>query len=176
MKPTRFLLGALLVGAATVLLSCREPGPAAPDLGGPGLEASQRNSGGAPTGLLECRPLAYDSVTQLVGRLGAVLRVSKHTLLIPPLALSRPVKITLVVPSDTVNVIQFQPEGLVFNVPLRLTMSYVNCNVGMSTDPRKIAYTNDSLAILEYEPSVDDAVGKKVTAPLTHFSAYAVSW
>ncbi len=176
MKPTRLPFSALITGAAAVLLSCGEPGPAAPDLRGPGLEASQGNSGGSPTGLLECRPLAYDSVTQMVGRLGAVLRVSRHTLLIPPLALSRPVKITLVAPSDTVNVIQFQPEGLVFNVPVVLTMSYVNCNTGMSTDPRKIAYTNDSLAIVEYEPSVDDAVGKKVTAPLTHFSTYAVSW
>jgi hypothetical protein len=164
---------ALLVGAAAVVLSCREPAPAGPDLRVPTLEASQGNS---PTGLLQCRPLAYDSVTQMIGRTGAVLRVSKHTLSIPRLALTRPVKITVVVPSDTVNVIRFQPEGLVFDAPVTLTMSYVNCSTGASTDPRQIAYVDSSLTAVEYEPSVDDAWGRKVTSTLTHFSGYAVSW
>src|SRR6266545_3475392 len=116
------------------------------------------------------------SVTQMIGRAGAVLRVSKHTLSISARALSHPVKITLVVPADTVNRIRMQPEGLVFDAPVTLTMSYVNCDTGSSTDPKQIAYTDDSLRILEYEPSVDDLHGRKVTGQLTHFSQYAVGW
>ena len=158
---------------AAVLLSCDQPGPAAPDLRAPGLEA---NTVGSTGGLLQCRPLAYDSVTQTVGFFGAVLRVSRHTLFIPPLALTHPVRITVVVPSDTVNVIRFEPEGLVFNYPVTLTMSYANCNAGASTDLRRVAYTSDSLQIIEYEPSVDNFYGKKVIARLAHFSLYAVSF
>jgi len=158
---------------AAVLLSCSDPGPTAPDLHAPRLEA---NTVGSTGELLQCRPLAYDSITQTVGFFGAVLRVSRHTLTIPPLALTHPVRITVVVPSDTVNVIRFEPEGLVFNYPVTLTMSYANCNVSASMDPRRIVYTTDSLTVLESEPSVDDMVGKRVTARLVHFSLYAVSY
>ena len=158
---------------AAGLLGCDQPGPAAPDGLARDLDASWSNSS---TGLVPCRPLAYDSVTQTVGFFGAVLRVSRHTLIIPPLALTHPVQITVVVPSDTVNVIRFEPEGLVFNYPVMLTMSYANCNASSFTDLRKIAYTTDSLQILEYEPSADDVFGKKVTARLAHFSLYAVSY
>ena len=158
---------------AAVLLSCSDPGPAAPDLHAPRLEA---NTVGSTGELLQCRPLAYDSITQTVGFFGAVLRVSRHTLTIPPLALTHPVRITVVVPSDTVNVIRFEPEGLVFNYPVTLTMSYANCNASSWMDPRQIAYTTDSLQIIEYEPSVDDVFGKKVIARLAHFSLYAVSY
>jgi len=158
---------------AAGLLGCDQPGPAAPDGPARNLDASWSDSS---TGLVPCRPLAYDSVTQTVGFFGAVLRVSRHTLIIPPLALTHPVQITVVVPSDTVNVIRFEPEGLVFNYPVMLTMSYANCNASSFTDLRKIAYTTDSLQILEYEPSADDVFGKKVTARLAHFSLYAVSY
>ncbi len=173
MKYARVLYSALLIGAASVLLSCREPGPAAPAFNGPPLAASGAAS---LTGLVKCRPLAYDSVTQRVGPPGAVLRVSKHVLSIPGGALTRWVSITAVVPSDTVNRIQFQPEGVAFNKSVLLTMSYTNCNVNASTQPKQIAYTSDSLAILEYVPSVDDATGRKVAGELTHFSEYALSW
>jgi hypothetical protein len=164
-----------LLASTTAALSCgdRAGGPTAPDRPIPALEAG---FGDSPAGLLRCRPLDYDSVTQMVTPAGDVLRVSKHVLSIPAMALSRPVRITLVVPSDSVNRIQMQPEGLVFDAPVTLTMSYVNCDTGLSTDPKQIAYTDDSLTVLEYEPSVDDFHGKKVAGELTHFSQYAVSW
>lgn len=164
-----------LLASTTAALGCgeRRGGPTAPDRSITALEASLGNS---PGGLLRCRPLAYDSVTQMVTPAGGVLRVSKHVLSIPAMALSHPTRITLVVPPDSVNRIQLQPEGLVFDAPVELTMSYVNCDIGSSTDPKQIAYTDDSLNILEYEPSVDDSHGKKVTGQLTHFSTYAVSW
>jgi hypothetical protein len=167
------MCSALLIGAAAVLLSCREPGPAAPDFKGPPLQAS---GVGSVSGLVACKPLAYDSVTRRVGPPGAVLRVSKHVLSIPGGALTQWVSITAVAPSDTVNRIQMQPEGLAFNKSVSLTMSYANCNLGASSQPKQIAYTSDSLVIFEYLPSTDDVTGRKVTGQLTHFSEYAVSW
>jgi len=167
------VFAALLVGGAIGVLSCGEPGAVAPELRVPGLEASSVSSS---TSLLECRPLAYDSVTKTIGRKGGSIRVSRHVLVIPDQALSQPVKITLVAPSDTVNRIQFQPEGLVFQLPVSLTMSYANCNASKATPPKQVAYVSDSLAILEVEPSVDDVSGKRVIARLSHFSGYAIIW
>ena len=169
--PTR--VAALLVGAAVAVLSCGEPGPIAPDAQAPPLQAS---SAYQSTGLLQCRPLAYDSVTQWIGPPGGDLRVSKHVLSIPGGALTDWVSITVVAPSDTVNRIQFQPEGLVFRKPVQLTMSYVNCNTDPSAQPKQIAYTDSSLVILEYVPSADDVTGKKITGELSHFSEYAIAW
>ena len=173
MKPTRLLFSALLFGTATVVLSCRQPEPTAPELQIPALQASAVYSA---TGLVQCRPLAYDSVSRTIGAKGGTIRVSKHVLVIPDRALSEAVRITVVAPSDTVNRIQFQPEGLVFQLPVSLTMSYANCNIGPSARHKEIAYTNDSLAILEYVPSLDDPSKRKVTGQLSHFSWYAISW
>ena len=173
LRPCPRLVALVLLASTAVGLSCRDPGLALPDSG---VAAPQFDLADAPHSLVRCKPLAYDSVTQMIGRAGAVLRVSKHTLSISARALSHPVKITLVVPADTVNRIRMQPEGLVFDAPVTLIMSYVNCDTGSSTDPKQIAYTDDSLRILEYEPSVDDLHGRKVTGQLTHFSQYGVAW
>jgi hypothetical protein len=160
------------IALAAAMVSCVERGPAGPDLPG-GIVAAQY--GNSAHGLLPCTPLAYDSVTATVGPPGGVLRVSEHALWIPGGALTSWVSITMVAPSGSVNRVQFQPEGLHFNRPVALTMSYANCTVDWST-VQGIAYTNDSLAVLESEPSVDDAAAKKVTGALSHFSSYAVSW
>jgi len=168
MKPARLWFAALLSGAIAAVSSCADR-----TMTGPALEASNFHSS---AGLLQCKPLAYDSVTEVIGPPGGVLRVSKHTLSIPGGALTEWVSITAVAPSDTMNRIQFQPEGLVFQTSVDLTMSYANCNLQSSAQPTQIAYTNDSLVILEYMPSTDDVTGKKVTGELTHFSEYAASW
>jgi hypothetical protein len=149
-----------------------ERGPSGPDRPG-GMLAAQYGS--SWHGLLPCSPLAYDSATATIGPPGGVIRVSQHVLTIPSGALTRWVPITMVAPSASVNQIQFQPEGLQFQKPVALTMSYANCTVDWST-VEQIAYTNDSLAILEFEPSVDDVVAKQVTGALSHFSSYAISW
>jgi hypothetical protein len=166
------LYSALLAGAAIALTSCRERAPAGPDVQVPALQAS---TGYLSGGMLYCRPLPYDSVTALIGGGGGTIQVGKHTLSIPPGALSGPVSITAVAPVDSVNRVLFRPEGLVFKKPVTLTMAYMNCDIGSSM-LRQVAYANDSLQILEYEPSVDDAPGKRVTAQLIHFSLYAVSY
>ncbi len=171
MRPARLLLSGLVGGAALIAVSCREPGLTAPDRQLPVLEASSVNS---PEGLLRCRPLAYDSVTKKIGPRGGSIKVSRHVLVIPPLALTGPVALTLVAPSDTLNRIQARPEGLAFQWPASLTMSYANCN--HSVLPKRIAYTDDSLVILEYVPSVDDPSKRKVTGQIKHFSEYGISW
>ncbi|HEV2670890.1 MAG TPA: hypothetical protein VGU74_07350 [Gemmatimonadales bacterium] len=129
---------------------------------------------GGSHGLLPCRPLPYDSTTVRVGPGGGTIRVGKYGLVIPPHALSRPIDITAVAPTDSVNRVELRPEGLTFDTPVALTMSYQNCAQYDVT--KGIAYTTDGLLILSYVPSRDDVWGKKVTGRLSHFSSYAVSW
>src|SRR5206468_12137398 len=62
--------------------------------------------------LLTCSPLAADSATQTIGDSGGTIYVGPHTLTIPPGALNDTVTITAVAPADTVNRVQFQPQGL----------------------------------------------------------------
>ncbi len=171
MSARRFLIPLAL--ALCIAPSCREGAPTAPDRRVPTLQASSVYS--SSSGLLQCSPLAYDSVTAVIGPGGGNIRVSKHVLSIPGGALTQSVSITVIAPSDTMNRIQFQPEGLTFKKPLQLTMSYANCNINPSAALR-IAYLDASGAIVEYVPSTDDLIGKKVTGWIAHFSDYAVAF
>src|SRR5437879_1899641 len=120
MTPIRILFSGMLIAAATGLVSCREPAPTAPFIPAPRMQASWAGSGG----LLYCKPLPPDSVTQSIGPSGGQIRVSKHVLSILPGTLTQTVAITIVAPSDTLNRLQFQPEGLTFHKPVALTTRY----------------------------------------------------
>ncbi len=161
----------LLVVVTIVASSCGDSAPVAPAVPKPVFAAGQ----GSPSGLLRCRPMAYDSVTVVIGPAGGDIKVSRHVLSISGGTLKQRTTITAVAPSDTLNRIRFQPEGLVFNKPVVLVMSYANCALDGSS-PKEIVYTDDALKVLEHEPSRDDPAGKRVGALLTHFSQYAVSW
>jgi hypothetical protein len=173
MTPTRLPVAVLLVGAALMLLSCAEPGPAAPDLGATALQAALN----APSGdnLLRCRPMAAASATESIGPAGGEIRIGRHVLSIPGGALRQRTTITAVAPSDTVNRVQFEPDGLTFQKPVMLVMSYANCAVDRPA-PREVVYVDDALKVLGHQPSRDDPAGKRVAGLLTHFSQYAVSW
>jgi hypothetical protein len=175
MKATRLSLSVLLGGAVLVALSCAEPTAPAPRsslLGGDDTLGELKQI----TGLLQCEPLPYDSVTQTIGPLGGVIQVGPHSLTIPAGALDSDVTITAVTPPDTVNRIQFQPEGLVFNGFTDLRMSYANCNLLGSILPKRVVYTTPDLLILDYLPSLDDGLTQTVRGKLLHFSDYAIAW
>lgn len=129
-----------------------------------------------PVGLLSCSPLPYDSTTETIGPDGGVLQVGPHRLFIPAGALTDTVTITAVAPSDTVNRVQLQPEGLQFSRPAWLNMSYANCSLLGQLLPKRVAYTTDALVILEYLLSFDNFFTQRVTGRVNHFSNYAIAW
>ncbi len=128
--------------------------------------------------LLSCEPLPYAITQQVVGPQGGVLRVGPHSLVIPSGALSQPVLITAEAPSDWVNSVRLFPEGLQFasNRAAVLTLSYRNCSLVSRLLPKRIAYTTDLLKILSMLVSIDNPLAQQVSAPLQHFSRYAVAW
>jgi hypothetical protein len=170
-------LRSLLAGAASLLLlSCGDTALTAPE---PETLTPESGLLGWPTeglGLVECAPQPYDSVSQTIGPAGGTVQVGPHRLSIPPDALAAPVTITAVSPSEPVNRVRFQPAGLVFARPPRLTMSYANCNLLGLLLPKRIAYVTDALDILEFLLSVDNVLSRTVTGRLEHFSSYAVAW
>ena len=134
--------------------------------------------GSLTEGLLACTPLPEASASRQLGPDGGSIRVGPHVLVVPPGALGDTVTITAVAPSEPVNSVSFGPHGLVFNARARpvLTMSYDNCPLLGRVLPKRIVYTNDLLQILEILASVDDLLARRVSAPLDHFSRYAVAW
>jgi hypothetical protein len=157
------------LGSVLALLGCGEPGV------GPQSATRVRADWFPSFGLLACSPMPADSATATIDSTGGVIQIGPHTLRIPPGALSTPVTITAVAPSDTVNRIQFQPTGLLFREPVQLTMSYGNCGLLYGLLPQ-VAYTTDALQILQILDSWADPFSQTVTAPLRHFSDYAVAW
>jgi hypothetical protein len=161
-----------LAGAAVLaVLNCSERAPL-----GPPARANLTGSPLGPQGLIRCTPLAAVSVTQTIGPEGGTLSVGAHQLAVPPGALLTPTTITAVAPADTVNEVRFSPEGLVFQLPATLWMSYGNCDLAGNPGPKEIVYATDELNILEHLPSSDDPLSRTVIAPLQHFSVYAVAW
>lgn len=126
------------------------------------------------TNLLTCTEQKYVEVRQTVGRRGGKIKVGDHTLEIPEGALSRDIKIKAEQMPGSTNSVRFSPEGLRFQKPAALTMSYRNCLVVLL--PKKIVYTTEKFKILEVIQSIDLFNKKKVTAPIDHFSRYAVAY
>ena len=69
---------------------------------------------------------------------------------------------------------RFSPEGLRFQKPAALTMSYENCLLVLL--PKQIVYTTEKLKILEVLRSLDLFQKRTVSAPIDHFSRYAVAY
>jgi hypothetical protein len=126
------------------------------------------------TGLLDCSEQSYAVTRETIGPWGGSIKVGNHVLVIPRGALSKYVTIKAEQMRGSTNSVRFSPEGLRFAKPAALTMSYSNCrNV---EPPKAIVYTTEGLEVLKVLFSVDLLRWMKVTAPIDHFSRYAVAY
>jgi hypothetical protein len=140
-----------------------------------GLTTTVVGSLGSVTDLLLCSPQPYAATTLNIGPNGGVLRVGSHVLQIPGNALRQSVAITAEQIPGSNNSVRFSPEGLRFEKPATLTMSYENCALVLIQ--KKIVYTDEKLKILEVLTEAVDLFKKKVvTAPIDHFSRYVVAY
>ena len=195
----RFLILGLLASAVALIASCRDAAPVgvdtrtsvvlagggAPDPDGDSTDGDDGDETEDGDSLVACRPLRYDSATKTIGPAGGFIEVRHNLLLIPRGALSAPVTITAVAPSDTVALVRFQPEGLRFETTAYLVVAYDNCRVPRRITPR-IALVTEALDVIEFLTPVDASVGdhvlrkvlkgRQVIGQLQHFSNYAVAW
>lgn len=163
--------------ATAVVAGCS----AQPDLVGPIRDPSPSHllAGAQETvqgTLLTCEPMGYAMSTATIGARGGTVKIGPHTLVIPRGALSAATRITAELPGDGYSSVRFGPAGLTFAKSATLTLSYAHCQGLGILLPKRIAYTTDRLLILEILRSTDDPRARKVTAPLDHFSRYAVAY
>lgn len=168
---TRLLFLALIGVTTLMTLSCTERPPVGLVDDRPLLSSDP----GSFT-LLNCTPLAPDSESQDIGPDGGTLQVGPHTFTVPAGALDSTVTITAVIVSENVNRIHFSPDGLVFNTPAWLTMSWANCGPTLLPTPKVIAHVSSLLTILDVLKGVNNPPSQTVTSGVPHFSDYAVSW
>lgn len=181
MRITRFLTFATLSLVALLSTSCADSSPTAPrastTTAAPDAELlGWLGSTIEHTGLVACSPLPTATASGTFGPDGGVLVVGPHFLAIPAGALSDTVTITATAPSGTINRVQFQPHGLQFQRSAALSISYRNCSLLGSLAPKRIAYVDSNLTILEFLLSLDNLWTKRVTGRLDHFSDYVLSW
>jgi hypothetical protein len=124
--------------------------------------------------LLTCSALPDDKASKWIGPNGGTIRFGASQLSVPRGALKSYVQITAEQVSGDVNSVRFSPEGLKFAKPATLTMGYSNCEQVKA--PKQIVYTDEALKVLEVLKSRDSSRGETVSAPVNHFSRYAVSW
>jgi hypothetical protein len=140
-----------------------------------GLTSTVVGTLGSVTDLQLCSPQPYAVDSEYIGPEGGVLNVGSHRLVIPGGAVSTRVKITGEQIPGRTNSIRFSPEGLRFEKPASLTMSYANCALVLVE--KKIVYTDEKLKILEVLTATLDLFQRKVvTAPIDHFSRYAIAY
>jgi hypothetical protein len=128
-----------------------------------------------PFSLLACTPMDSDSSTVAIGPAGGTIDVGPHRLIVPAGALDSTVSITAIVSSDTINRVTLLPSGLTFSSPASLQLSYANCGLGGLILPR-VAYIDESFNILDILLSINNFSTQQLSAPLHHFSDYAVAW
>jgi hypothetical protein len=165
--------GVLLVGAGC---SSTDESPAGPSTGAPeaALLSSPLSSTLFSLDLLTCTSLPYAAATATVGREGGTIRVGKSTLVVPPGALLSQVTIKAEQMPGAANSIRFSPAGLKFARPARLTMSYDNCLLALPA--KRIVYTTEGLRVLELLQTLDLRLSRTVSAPIDHFSRYAIAY
>jgi hypothetical protein len=139
-----------------------------------GLTSTVVGTLGSVTDLLLCSPQPYDSETETIGPEGGIITVGKNSLLIPRGALSERVKITAEQVRGKTNSVRFSPEGLQFDRSAVLTINYENCALVLVQ--KKIVYTNEQLKVLQVLRSLDLFRARSVSAPIDHFSRYAVAY
>lgn len=179
MKTTYLKRFALLLGCTVVLASCSDSSPTTPVTPAAAPEANLLGGlTGAleKTGLISCAPMAPAWASETIGPSGGTMRIGPHTFVVPPGALDHYVTISAYAPSDKYNQVEFEPEGLQFNRPASLTMSYSNCNLLGYLLPKHIAYVDQSLNIQYLLQSVDNLLSDKVTGEVNHFSDYIIAW
>jgi hypothetical protein len=126
------------------------------------------------TGLLTCQEQRYDVTYQTIGPRGGTIRVGEHSLVIPKNALRRNVRIKAEQMRGPTNSVRFSPEGLQFEKQATLALNYQNCqNVEV---PKTVVYTTERFEVLEILRSLDLLRLRIITAPIDHFSRYAVAY
>ncbi len=106
---------------------------------------------------------------------GGRLELVDVVLDIPPHAVANDTVFSILIPSLDEFYNEFGTEGLVFDVPVTVTMSYRGADLsGVDESTIRIGWLNESTGQWQDMECTVDNVNKIVTGKLHHFSAYAL--
>jgi hypothetical protein len=124
--------------------------------------------------LLRCEPRPLEGDAAIIGPDGGTLQIGEHQLVIPRGALTEEQVILGKAPTSSLVDVEFEPEGLQFQRPAELTLSYKGCAV--PAGDLLVAYLGTGNRILELPVSYDYRSYSEVTGVIHHFSRYAVAY
>jgi hypothetical protein len=130
--------------------------------------------GSAAVELLRCEPRPLDGDAAIIGPEGGSLHIGQHELVIPRGALTEEQLIVGRAPTSSLVDVEFEPEGLRFQQPAQLTLSYKGCD--LPTSNLLMAYLGTGNRILELPVSQDHRQYFEVSGEINHFSRYAVAY
>lgn len=120
-------------------------------------------------------PISFYAEAVIPSRTGGVLSLTDVTLVVPAGAVKNDTLFSISIPDDQLFFNEFGTEGLVFDVPVTVTMSYRNADLSGITESRiKLAWLNERTNTWHSMACVVDTVSKTVTGNLYHFSAYGL--
>ncbi len=106
---------------------------------------------------------------------GGTVSLLDVQLFFPPGALKSDTLISIEIPDPTTYADHFGTDGLVFNIPVQITMSYRDAILdNVNNLSIKMAWFNTVTGEWEIIRCVNNVESKTVTAVVSHFSAYAL--
>ena len=106
---------------------------------------------------------------------GGTITLIDVELYFPPNALDSDTLVYINIPNIMVFENHFGTDGLVFNQPVRVTMSYRDANLsGINESSISMAWFDERTDSWDQLDCALDTVNKTVTAYVSHFSAYAL--
>lgn len=126
------------------------------------------------TGLLSCRTRVAYASSAVIGAAGGTLNVGPHQLIVPRNALRAPTRISASAPRGQYVEVQFQPEGLRFERPVAIALSYKHCGLVRGIF-LKVVYVDSQRSILQVLPSLPDLFNRRVFGKTDHFSGYMLA-
>ncbi len=106
---------------------------------------------------------------------GGTLTLLDVVLDIPAGAVPQDTVFSITIPDDEIFYNEFGTDGLTFDKPVTVTMSYRNADLsGINESTIRIGYLNERTGVWQDMVGTLDRVNKTVTAELYHFSAYGL--
>lgn len=173
MRWSKVFLGAALAGLAAVW-GCSHA-PTAPSNSGSEEPLVLRRASRANHGAEGASPVNLVVEQVISSSTGGSLSLLDVSLQIPPGAVPNDTLFSITIPDDQVFYNEFGTHGLVFNVPVTVTMSYRDADLtGIDESTITVAWHNGDSGQWEAIACVLDQVNKTVTGQLNHFSAYGL--
>jgi hypothetical protein len=180
---TRASLPRCVVPAAVILLAlaaCSGAELAAPRTLTPAAVAAQRGDASHARGSrtpapIDCQPGAALTTSAAIGPRGGALWIGRSRLVVPPGALRTSVRITATRRGDASGTVDFQPDGLRFRKSAWLVLDAAGCQTPSDGDA-SIVHLGEQGEILETIAATFDRRRGEATAPIMHFSGYAIAF